>query len=407
VTPAARRAAACRAGSLAAALLAAWPAACAAPDVVAIGGRPDGGLPRYCLGDGPPILVGDGITVGEGNGSRDDVCTGEIAVRTFRHALCTCEDYVTSTPLGTDSFDSRLGPYAPGGRDGAVGVNGGALTSAALTIAGAFTAAGPAGASLGGDLDAAGDLAIGGGLGAGVAVTVGGDAAVAGDVDLAALTVAGTLTVPAERSLAVGTLAAAATERAPVTVAPPCACEPRDLVDIGAFVASHRLDHENAQIGLAPAQLAGYRGDVTLELPCGRYYLTWIEGDGALTLRATGRVALLVDGDLRMTRPLTLELVGADAELDLLIAGVLSSVDTITAGDPTRPRRTRVYVGGGGTIDLAGDSRFAGNLYAPRAAVALSGGATLFGSFFVRRLVQSAPVQIHYDVDILRANAGC
>jgi hypothetical protein len=102
-----------------------------------------------------------------------------------------------------------------------------------------------------------------------------------------------------------------------------------------------------------------------------------------------------------------IELAGDDAELDLLIAGLLSSVDTITAGDPDRPRRTRVYVGGDGRIDLAGGSQVALNLYAPRAEIALSGGAVLYGSLFVRRLVQSAPVEIHYDLDVLAAADGC
>ena len=43
-------------------------AACTNTDVVAIdqGAGPDGGdVPPYCRGDGPPVLVGDGITVGD------------------------------------------------------------------------------------------------------------------------------------------------------------------------------------------------------------------------------------------------------------------------------------------------------------------------------------------------------
>jgi hypothetical protein len=62
------------------------------------------------------VLVGDGITVGEGDGSADDICTGTVAVRTFKRALCTCEGYATSTPLTTDSFDSRVAPYGPAAR---------------------------------------------------------------------------------------------------------------------------------------------------------------------------------------------------------------------------------------------------------------------------------------------------
>jgi hypothetical protein len=31
----------------------------------------------------------------------------------------------------------------------------------------------------------------------------------------------------------------------------------------------------------------------------------------------------------------------------------------------------------------------------------------LYGSLFARRLVQSAPVEIHYDLDVLDAAEGC
>lgn len=379
-------------------------AGCTATDVIAVGGTGDD-APAYCQGDGPPILVGDGITVGEADGSSDDVCTGEVAVRTFRHALCTCEGYATATSLTTDSFDSAAGPYTPGGTAGPVAVNAALQTNDALAIGGALTVG--AAAVLGADLDVAGACAIGGGLGTGVAVTVGGDARIAGDLDLASLDVAGVLTVPDTASLGAGTTTADTIVRAPVTVEPACACAPDDLVDIAGFVDGHRADHDDAAIGLEPDDLAGYAGDVALTLPCGRYFLDDIHGTGALTLVVTGRVAVLVAADLVMQAPLTIELAGDDAELDLMIAGLLASNSAIVAGDPDHPARTRIYVGGDGEIQMSGDSQLAANLYAPRAGVSMSGGATVFGSLFVRRLVQSAPVVIHYDVDVLRADAGC
>ena len=383
-------------------------AACGDPDVIATQvGADGGGLPRYCDGDGPPILVGDGITVGEGDGSSDDVCVGEVAIRTFRHALCTCEDYVTSTRLDTDSFDSAVAPYAPGGVAGPVGIDGILQSNDVLAIGGALTVSGAGGASFGADVTIAGDAAIAGDVGvSSTDVVVAGDAQIGGSIDLATLMVGGTLTVPAGETIG-GTVTAGSTVRAPVTVAPPCACAPDDLVDIADFVTGHRVDNENFEIDLEPAALSGYVGDTTLELPCGRYYLGPVHGQGTLTLRATGRVAILVDGDFTMTSPLVIELVGDDAELDLLIAGLLSSIDTITAGDPAHPRRTRIYIGGDGRIDLTGGSQVALNLYAPRAEIALSGGATLYGSLFVRRLVQSAPVEIHYDIDVLELADGC
>ncbi len=374
------------------------------PDIVASAGG-DGGEPSYCQGSGPPILVGDGITIGESDGHQDDVCTGTVAVRTFEKALCTCEDYVTSTRLVTDSFDGAVAPYAPGGTSGNVGVDGAVQTNDVVTVGGDLAIVGAA--ALGRDLDVTGAAAIGSDLGTGVTVSVGGDAQVGGNIDLAALDVGGTLTVPAGRTISAGSITTGATTRAPVTVDPPCACGDADLVDIAEFVKDNRDGNQDALIGLAPDRLTGYSGAVTLDLPCGTYYVGPVHGDGPLTIRATGRAVLLVDGDLAMTQPLTIELAGADAELDLMIGGLLTSNDVIVAGDPTHPSRTRLYVGGNGQILLSGGSQLAAEFYAPRAALELSGGATVFGSLFVRRLDQSAPVTIHYDVDVRRADTGC
>jgi hypothetical protein len=384
---------------LAVALLAV--SACASRDIVASGAVP-GDQPAYCAGTSPVILVAPAPRPGE----RGAVCTGVVAVRTFPRALCTCEGYTTSTGLETDSFDSAAGPYAPGGTSGDVGVDGELRTSAVVDIHGALAAAGAAGVGLLADLHVAHDLDVGGALGTGVTVTAGGDAHLAGAVDLAALTVAGTLTIPDGVALA-GTISAGATVRAPVTIAPPCACGAADLVDIPGFVAAHASDNQDAAIGLTPDRLTDYRGAVSLDLPCGIYYVGPVRGDGALTLRVTGRAALLIDGDLALAAPFTVELATEDAELDLMVGGIVSSDQAIVIGRADHPARTRIYVGGAGTIQLSGDSQLAANLYAPRAAVALSATAIVFGSLFVRRLDQSAPITIHYDVDVRRADVAC
>jgi len=380
-------------------------AGCAAQDVVATSGT---GASTFCSGTGPPVLVGDGITVGEGDGTPDDVCTGTVAVLTFKRALCTCEGYTTSTPLTTDSFDSSVAAYAPAsaGSAGGVGVDGALSAAAQLEIGGSLVVAGAAGAALQVDSTIARDLDVGGPLGTSVALTAGGNANVAGDISLASLGVTGTLTVPATATLA-GTITAGATVRAPVSIVPPCACAPADLVDIAAFVASYRTTNDDAAIGLAPDRLTGYSGDATLDLPCGIYYLGAINGSGAITLRITGRVAVLVDGDATLTSPLSIELATGDAELDLMIGGTLTSNARITAGDPGHPSRTRIYVGASGTIELSGDSELAANIYAPTSAIAMSAPATIFGSLFVRRIDQAAPLVIHYDEDVQRSDVGC
>jgi len=380
-------------------------ASCASQDIVASAGD---GEAAYCTGSGPPVLVGDGITVGDGDGSPDDVCTGTVAVRTFKRALCTCEGYASSNPLVTDSFDGRVASYSPGtaGTAGGVGIDGGLMASAMLKIGGELAVAGAAGASFLVDATIARNLDINGPLGMNVALTAGGDAHIAGDITLTSLAVTGTLTVPSTATLT-GTITAGTTVRAPVSIMPPCACAPTDLVDIAAFVANHKTDNNNSEISLSPARLTDYTGDVTLDLPCGIYYVGPVHGQGSLALRVTGRVALLIDGDLTVTAPLTIELATQDAELDLMIGGLVSSNARITVGDTAHPSRTRIYVGGAGTIPLSGDSQIAANIYAPSSAIALSAPSTIFGSLFVRRIDQAAPLTIHYDEDVLRADVGC
>lgn len=374
-------------------------AGCRSRDIVASAGVD---AHDYCTGPSPVILRGPPRKLR----AAPAVCTGSVAVRAFPRALCTCEGYATSTQLTTDSFDSAAGPYAPGGSSGDVGIDGELRTSSVVTVGGSVTVAGAAGAALLANLHAAHDLEIGGRLGTGVTVTALGDARVAGDVDLAAFSVAGTLTVPAGATLT-GAVTAGTTVRAAVAVAPPCECGSPDLVDVAGLVAEHATNNQDAQIGLTPDRLTGYHGAVTLDLPCGIYYLGPVMGDGALTLRITGKAALLIAGDVALTAALTIELDTEDAELDLLIAGILSIDHTLAIGRVDHPARTRVYVGGTGTIALSDDSHLASNFYAPHAAVALSASAAVYGSLFVRRLDQSAPLTIHYDVDVRRADIAC
>ncbi|HET7506334.1 MAG TPA: hypothetical protein VFK02_35185 [Kofleriaceae bacterium] len=384
-------------GHLAAVVALGLAGACTSRDIVASAGAE---APAYCRGPSPVILLAPPP------GPREAVCTGSVAVRAFPRALCMCEDYAASTTLDTDSFDSAAGPYIPGGSSGDVGIDGQLRASAVVTAGGDLTVSGAGGAALLADVHVARDLVVGGPLGAGVTVTAGGDAHIAGDVDLAGLTVAGTLTVPDGASLA-GTITAGSTLRAPVQIAPPCNCGAPDLVDVAGLVAAHATDNQDAAIGLTPDRLTGFHAPASLDLPCGVYYLGPVSGDAELTLRITGRVALLIDGDIALTAPLTIELSTDDAELDLLVAGIVSIDHALTIGRVDHPARTRVYLGGSGQIQLSGDSRLAANLYAPHAAVALSADATVHGSLFVRHLDQSAPLTIHYDVDVRRADIAC
>ncbi|NIR60123.1 MAG: hypothetical protein GWO02_11705, partial [Gammaproteobacteria bacterium] len=64
---------------------------------------------EFCSGSGTVALVGD--SVGDGG---SPVCTGGLAERTFRYALCVCERTTIGSEICTDAFDSSEGPYEPG-----------------------------------------------------------------------------------------------------------------------------------------------------------------------------------------------------------------------------------------------------------------------------------------------------
>lgn len=369
-------------------------AACTARDTVATAGGGEN-VDTYCQESGPPVLV-------------DDACTGDLAEAVFRHAVCACGNLGLGAALTTDAFDSRLGPYAPGGTGGHVGVNLGMDFNGVLTAGGDVTIAGAAGLQAGTRLDAAGNLAVQGGLGrSSSTITVGGAARVGGNIDVGTLAVTGALTTTAGATVT-GNVTAGSRTTAPVSVPPPCRCDATDILDVAAIVAEHELANHDADVGITPDELVDVQGDVTLELPCGRFYLNRVmaSGGGTVTIRATGRTALFIGGDVTLDGNLTVE-VAPGAELDLFITGFLNLPGAATFGDPARPRDLRVYIASAGSIALSGGSTFAGNLYAPAADLATSAPVDVYGAILLNRWNLSAPVNLHYDRAIEYAGDGC
>ncbi len=368
--------------------------ACVTRDTVATAGAGTD-VDTYCQGSGPPVLV-------------DDACTGELAEAVFRHAVCACGDLGLGAALTTDAFDSRLGPWTPGGTGGHLGANLGLDYSGGLTVGGDVTIAGSRGLQAGTRLDVAGNLAIGGGLGRpSSAITVGGAARVGGDVAVATLAVTGTLTTSAGAAVT-GNVTAGGRATAAVSVPPPCRCEPTDVLDVAAIVADHAVANHDADLGITPDDLDGIEGDFTLELPCGRFYLSRIQasGGGTVTIRATGRTTLFIAGDLTLDGNLSVE-IAAGAELDLFITGFLNLPGSARLGDPARPRALRVYLASAGSVALSGGSTLAGNLYAPDADLATSAPVDVYGAVLLNRWNLSAPVAIHYDRAIEVAGEAC
>jgi hypothetical protein len=368
----------------------------------------DAGVPGFCDGTQPLVIVGDGITVGEDNTGSDDVCVGNIASRTFRFALCTCGTYRNSNPLLTDSFSSGAGPYsaATAGTSGSFGANGDVQIGGNVNVRGSVWA-GDAASTINKPFVVSGDFMETGDISGVGSLDVGSDATILGNLQLGGgVRVAGDLVMPPGSTVTVPDPQPAPMSGTP-EVKDPCACGGNDLVDIAEFIDRNRNLGSPA---LAKNALAGFPS-TTLHLPCGVYYVDTIDGQpgASLDIVADGRVVLFVGGAINMKQGKLNITLGDDklASIDLFVGGLLESDSDITFGDQKRPSKSRLYIGSSGQITLSGNINIAGNVYAPLASLVVSADVTVFGSLFVSDVTQSGTFRLHYDTDVLAVENGC
>ncbi len=336
----------------------------------------------FCEGEGPSLL-----------GAR--TCAADL--RQHGDAVCACGDIVADLGLDIDAFDSRVGPYTSRGAGASIGSRGQLDLSAASRVHGDMTLVGAPSLTgdVGGALEVSGDFRARANITTADDLQVGGDAAVGGDLRVDVLTVAGTLRLPAAAALeAPGGLSVGTEERALVDVETPCACEAGAL-DIPALVAA--VETDNASITLAEDALSFVGSESTLDLPCGRYRLTGISGEAPLTIRAEGRVALLVDGDLTSTSTLRFD-IAEGARLDVFVAGGVAIDGAVVLGDPDRPEAFRLYASGASSVFFGGGLTLGGVLHAPDAAVVTRGTVEVFGALLVGRLTGEGEILVHQDL---------
>jgi hypothetical protein len=182
---------------------------------------------------------------------------------------------------------------------------------------------------------------------------------------------------------------------------------PEHLLDVEKLVKTYAVVNDNAEVGFDADALKNFAAQKTIDVPCGRFYLTAMTGNAAVTLKVSGRAALFVGGDINLAGGLAIELTTATAELDLFVEGGLSVSGSLNFGDGKTPSRIRLYAGGQNDIQLSGSARFDGNLYAPKARLVTSGNTEVFGSLFARSVSASGSMTVHYDRAILRAGQDC
>jgi hypothetical protein len=181
---------------------------------------------------------------------------------------------------------------------------------------------------------------------------------------------------------------------------PPCACDASNLLDVAALVRTARDDNDNATQALDPAALTGFDEDRELALPCGRYFLTRISGAGALVIRARGRVALFVEGNVELDQAFSL-LPESGARLEVFVAGEMRVGGSFTlGGDPSGSGRAALFSDARGTLNLQGTTSLVGALYAPHAELVTAGNLEVYGSLFVERAALEGDLLLHQDLSL-------
>jgi hypothetical protein len=312
-------------------------------------------------------------------------CTGDLASKTFRFAVCSCDSLIANGPIRTRSFDSTTKQTTSTG--GALGSNGDIGGNGVADIGGAAWAAGRF--STNANAHVFQELRAGGGAVANGAFVV--DRDYYGMIPLTGLpgSVKGASHVPA-------------------SVAPPCNCN--EQLPIDKIVAAFETANDNGASNIPTDRLAGGLDNIDLTLECGRYYFYQIAPNGKVTLRLKGRTAIFVGGDIKPNGGLDFVFEGG-AELDLFVVGDLRLNGNAIFGDVESPARVRTYVKGA-NVGVNGDTKLAGNLYAPNAVVAINGDNTVRGAIYAKGLQQNGGIDIEYDEAILKvtgcnAGSGC
>jgi len=360
-----------------------------------------GEAPSRCTGGGPQIDV----RTTAGGQKR---CLGNVAQTVFRWAVCSCDRLRFDNELRTDAYDSTLGRYRPGGLGGGVGTNGAIDAGSDLQVRGSVWAAGSRGVRFDNNAAIYQQLHVGGPVDFGNDGDVRRDGFIAGDV------VANgnaqfhrTLTVDSQATVG-SSVTYGQLKQTNVDVGEVCErCDASDRIPVGEIVSRRRgTNNDNDRINLDADVLASRNDAAVLELPCGEYYLSEITASEKVTIRADGRTALYIDGDVKVGSDLTIKATPS-GELDVFVAGDVRLDNNGQIGDPAYPASTRFYVGGPGGWTMGSDVRIGAFLYTVPGGIVADNTLTVYGGIYTQTLDAGSRVDLHYDRAVLDAGKNC
>jgi hypothetical protein len=362
---------------------------------------PVGMDPAKCANGGPPI------TVDPGNGMQ--TCTGTIVSTTFTYGLCTCTNVgnpVIDSAFSIDAYDSTKGPYVPGGLGGSCGANGSIQMSATFDVTGDIRTSGAGGLSIGGQTTAKQSLHVAHRLDVLDVLTVGLDAIAASVAGDAPGTITGNLTTTDCGSVPQNVTVGGACTSATVQVPDPCDCAANDLLPVDAIVTffSDPAHNDNALINLDPTVYASPAAAARLELPCGYYFLTAINGASERVIGVHGRTAIFVGASISASAPITFTLTPGST-LDVFVKGGLSTSDALNSGTPAYPSHSRFWLSG--NVSTAAVGNLNGLFYNPKGTFTATDALTMYGSIFTNTYDGQSSTNIHFDQAAASAGEEC
>jgi hypothetical protein len=354
-----------------------------------------------CMGVGPPITVNL-----PGGGA---ACAGNIAQTSFTWALCACKDISINGNLVTDAFNSTTGPYMPGGKGGAVGMNGTYSGNQLTDVGGTFWTASTGGLMANQTLNAHQDLYVNGPASFNQKSGVGLDAYINGALNVnAPFSIAQTFYSPlyTQMNPPSAMVTYGKLVPGPVTIGPACACDPSQLVPVNDIVDARKSNNDNLSIALDSGALSSFQNTTRLDLPCGNYYLDSINTNASVTIVAHGHTALYVGGSI-MTNGSFEITVDPTGSFDIFVKGTISTNQQFAVGSLNAPALTRLYLGSTSALSLNQGFQLAGNLYSALSSVSENQTANIYGAIFSGAFDSNQNTIIHYDSAITTQGQSC
>lgn len=326
-------------------------------------------------------------------------CLGRAAERVFRRAICSCTEITINGGMGNGvfSFDSRMGEFMPNemsngasiAANESITLNGGSIVAGSVTTPGNVSANA---STIRGDVIAGGTVS---------SAMVGRDVYAGGNVN--SVQIARNL-VQSPAGSTNSTTVGGSHIRCAVTVAPPCACQPAQIINVASFIADAAMRNDNMRLNFNP-NIFSMQDMITL--PAGRLYVPELPLAVNKRIRVTGATQLYVQRGVFLAINSRLEVEG-DGMLDIFVGEdfTINGSDN-QFGHRLRPSRARMYVARNVTINGTNNTVSA-NVYAPNSRVVLNGvDNTLFGSIFAQAATLNGANRVIYDTSISAASLEC